>query len=52
LAQLGRKEELDLGAQILKALKAPVRMMVGEHDWYFDMGQHWNALFGAENLQL
>jgi Icc protein len=48
LAQLGRKEELDLGAQILKALKAPVRMMVGEHDWYFDMGQHWNALFGAE----
>jgi len=48
LAQLGRREELDLGAQILKALKAPVRMMVGEHDWYFDMGQHWNALFGAE----
>src|SRR3984893_16288020 len=48
LAQLGRKEELDLGAQILKALKAPVRMMVGEHDWYFDMGQHWNALFGPE----
>jgi len=48
LAQLGRKEELDLGAQILKALKAPVRMMVGEHDWYFDMGQRWNALFGAE----
>src|SRR5580700_8623222 len=42
LAQLGGKEELDLGAQILKALKAPLRMMVGEHDWYFDMGQHWN----------
>ncbi|HWY24735.1 MAG TPA: metallophosphoesterase [Nevskia sp.] len=48
LAQLGRKEELDLGAQILKSLKAPLRMMVGEHDWYFDMGQHWNALFGPE----
>jgi Icc protein len=38
LAQLGRKEELDLGAQILKSIKAPVHMMVGEHDWYFDMG--------------
>ena len=49
LAQLGRKEELDLGAQILKSLKAPVRMMAGEHDWFFDMGHHWNDLFGREN---
>src|SRR5258706_431211 len=49
LAQLGRKEELDLGAQILKSLKAPVHMMVGEHDWYFDMGHRWNELFGPEN---
>ena len=49
LAQLGRKEELDLGAQVLKSLKAPVRMMVGEHDWFFDMGHRWNELFGPEN---
>src|ERR1700726_5051162 len=48
LAQLGRKEELDLGAQVLKSLKAPVRMMVGEHDWFFDMGHRWNELFGAQ----
>jgi Icc protein len=34
LAQLGRKEELDLGAQILKSVKAPLHMMVGEHDWF------------------
>jgi Icc protein len=46
LAQLGQPQELDLGAQILKALKAPVRMMVGEHDWYFDMGEKWKSLFG------
>jgi Icc protein len=46
LAQLGQPEELDLGAQILKSLKAPVRMMVGEHDWFFDMGEHWQHLFG------
>ena len=39
LAQLGQPEELELGAQILKNLKAPVRMMVGEHDWYLDMGE-------------
>src|ERR1700731_4030406 len=48
LAQLGRKEELDLGAQILKRLKAPVHMMVGEHDRHFDMGHRWNELFGRE----
>jgi Icc protein len=48
LAQLGRKEELDLGKEILKAVKAPVRMMVGEHDWFLDMGEHWRALFGSE----
>lgn len=47
LAQLGQKAELDLGAQILKAVKAPVRMMVGEHDWFFDLGEHWQALFGV-----
>ena len=47
LAQLGQPEELALGAQILKELKAPVRMMVGEHDWYLDMGEKWRELFGA-----
>jgi 3',5'-cyclic AMP phosphodiesterase CpdA len=46
LAQLGQREELDLGAQILKSLKAPVRMMVGEHDWYLDLGARWRELFG------
>jgi len=49
LAQLGQAKELDLGAQILKELKAPVRMMVGEHDWYLDMGEKWRALFGEPN---
>ena len=46
LAQLGQVEELELGAQILKNLKAPVKMMVGEHDWYLDMGEKWKELFG------
>jgi 3',5'-cyclic-AMP phosphodiesterase len=48
LAQLGQREELDLGAQILKQLKAPVRVMVGEHDWYLDMGDRWRELFGKD----
>ncbi len=46
LAQLGQPEELALGAQILSNLKAPVKMMVGEHDWFLDMGEKWRALFG------
>ncbi len=46
LAQLGQGAELELGASILKHLKAPVHMMVGEHDWYFDLGQKWREMFG------
>ena len=46
LAQLGQPKELDLGAQILKNVKAPLKMMVGEHDWYLDLGQKWQELFG------
>jgi Icc protein len=49
LAQLGQPEELELGAQILKNVKAPMHMMVGEHDWYFDLGEKWRSLFGAPN---
>jgi len=48
LAQLGQHRELELGAQILGNLKAPVKMMVGEHDWYFDLGEKWRQLFGKD----
>jgi 3',5'-cyclic AMP phosphodiesterase CpdA len=49
LAQLGRADELALGQQILEDLKAPVRMMVGEHDWYLDMGAKWREMFGPDH---
>ena len=49
LAQLGRREELDLGKQILSELKAPVKMMVGEHDWFYDLGDAWKEMFGPPN---
>jgi 3',5'-cyclic AMP phosphodiesterase CpdA len=48
LAQLGQPEELALGAQILREVKAPVRMMVGEHDWYLDLGEAWRGHFGRD----
>ncbi|HVW84442.1 MAG TPA: metallophosphoesterase [Bryobacteraceae bacterium] len=49
LAQLGKPAELQLGLQILKEVKAPLKMMVGEHDWYLDLGETWKALFGPPN---
>ncbi len=48
LAQLGKPGELELGKTLLDALKAPVKMMVGEHDWYLDMGKKWRELFGED----
>ncbi|MDO4587708.1 MAG: metallophosphoesterase [Planctomycetia bacterium] len=52
LAQLGQPEELQLGYDILSELKAPLKIMVGEHDWYFDMGEKWKSLFGSPNWSL
>lgn len=46
LAQLGSAAQLELGKQILSGLKAPVKMMVGEHDWFLDLGVKWQELFG------
>jgi len=46
LAQLGQPRELELGAQIIRNVKAPLKVMVGEHDWYFDLGRKWRELFG------
>ncbi len=46
LAQLGKKAELDHGAEILSALRAPVKMMLGEHDFYLDLGEAWMKMFG------
>ena len=52
LAQLGRRDELELGRKSWLELKAPVKIMVGEHDWFFDMGESWQELFGPPNLFL
>ncbi len=46
LAQLGIKEELDHGLEIMSALKGDVRYVLGEHDFYVDMGQYWEKATG------
>lgn len=46
LAQLGLKEELDHGAEMLSKLKYKTHHVMGEHDYYFDLGEYWSKLFG------
>ncbi|MFA6052660.1 MAG: metallophosphoesterase [Methylobacter sp.] len=48
LAQLGSKPELDHGAEILSALHGEVRHVMGEHDYYLDLGEYWEKLFGPQ----
>lgn len=48
LAQLGSKAELDHGAQILSALHSDAHYVMGEHDYYLDLGAYWEKLFGPQ----
>ncbi|QSA98742.1 metallophosphoesterase [Methylococcus sp. EFPC2] len=49
LAQLGTKAELDHGAEILSSLKGKVHHVMGEHDYYLDLGAYWEKLFGPQH---
>ncbi|MFO1392176.1 MAG: metallophosphoesterase [Steroidobacteraceae bacterium] len=48
LAQLGRKAELDHGREMLSKLDLPLRAVMGEHDYYLDLGEYWSQLFGPQ----
>lgn len=48
LAQLGNKPELDHGAEIMSALRYKTRYVMGEHDYYDDLGEYWSKLFGPQ----
>lgn len=41
LAQLGKKEEFEHGLEIMKDLTVPVKWVMGEHDYYLDLGKYW-----------
>ena len=47
LAQLGDPVELRLGKELLDELEIKKFFIPGEHDWYLDMGETWNELFGT-----
>jgi len=46
LAQLGTKPELDHGAEMLAKLNYKTYHVLGEHDYYLDLGEYWSELFG------
>ncbi|MGZ8191162.1 MAG: metallophosphoesterase family protein [Methylococcaceae bacterium] len=48
LAQLGSKAELDHGAEMMSALNSKVHYVMGEHDYYLDLGEYWEKLFGPQ----
>ena len=49
LAQLGKKAEIDHGAEILAGLKHDLRVVMGEHDYYLDLGEHWRKRLGPDH---
>lgn len=48
LAQLGKKEELDHGAEMLAKLNYKTYCVMGEHDYYLDLGEYWSKLYGPQ----
>ncbi len=49
LAQLGTKPELDHGAEMLAKLDYKTYYVMGEHDYYLDLGEYWSKLFGPQH---
>jgi 3',5'-cyclic AMP phosphodiesterase CpdA len=49
LAQLGKKSELDHGAELLSKLDYKTYCVMGEHDYYLDLGEYWSKLFGPQH---
>lgn len=41
LAQLGKKAEIDHGLEKLSKVTLPIRYVIGEHDFYHDLGDYW-----------
>lgn len=48
IAQLAKPEEIDHGLDLLSVLKYPTRYVMGEHDYYLDLGEHWSKRLGPQ----
>jgi len=48
LAQLGTKPELDHAMEIMSSLRYDTKYVMGEHDYYLDLGEYWEKLNGPQ----
>ena len=49
IAQLGKPEEIDHGLDILGALRGDIHYVMGEHDYYVDLGDYWRKTLGPDH---
>jgi len=49
IAQLGKPEEIDHGLEILGTLRGDVHYVMGEHDYYVDLGEYWRKQLGPDH---
>jgi Icc protein len=49
IAQLGLPEEIDHGLEYLGGLHGDVHYVMGEHDYYLDLGEHWRKRLGPDH---
>ena len=49
IAQLGKTEEIDHGLDLIGALRGDVHYVMGEHDYYLDLGEHWRKRLGPDH---
>ena len=49
IAQLGKTEEIDHGLDLIGALRGDVHYVMGEHDYYLDLGEHWRKRLGPNH---
>ncbi|MBK1718648.1 metallophosphoesterase [Thiocystis violacea] len=48
IAQLGLKEEIDHGLELLSPLRYKTYHALGEHDYYLDLGEYWERRIGPQ----
>ncbi|MCL5979402.1 MAG: metallophosphoesterase [Gammaproteobacteria bacterium] len=48
IAQLGKKEEIDHGLEMLSAIRNKMHYVMGEHDYYLDLGKYWESQLGPQ----
>ena len=49
IAQLGKPEEIDHGLEILSGLQVKTHYVMGEHDYYLDLGDYWRKQLGPDH---